>query len=211
LRCYGNTRNAAWQSTAVIRQAHRTPHALRMPTKTPLVTDKIDAPVACATLSATTPFHFVHTAGGVVTRTRNVSEYMLVLTLCLVTFRVSRRPREMYCGHARQCVCLCVCRSAAACLHYCTDPDVTWRSGRGCPLVVHYLADLQSVHGLRCYGNTMKMRGREPSGNPPGLPHAARSAAHYACRRILTPLAGNTRRPASADRTARAANFRQDL
>jgi len=23
-------------------------------------------------------------------------------------------------------VCLCVCLSAAACLHYCTDPDVTW-------------------------------------------------------------------------------------
>jgi len=27
----------------------------------------------------------------------------------LITFRVSRRPREMYCGHARLCVCLCVC------------------------------------------------------------------------------------------------------
>ena len=23
----------------------------------------------------------------------------------------------------------------------------------GCPLVVHYWPDLQSVHGLRCYGN----------------------------------------------------------
>jgi len=34
--------------------------------------------------------------------------------------------------------------------HYCTDPDVTWGCGRGCPLVVHYWADLQS---LRCYGN----------------------------------------------------------
>jgi len=34
-----------------------------------------------------------------------------------------------------------------------TDPDVTWGSGRGCPLVVHYWVDLQSVHGLRCYGN----------------------------------------------------------
>ena len=69
---------------AVIRQAHRSPHALRMPAKTPLTSDKIDAPAACATLSATTPFRFVHTAGGVVTRTRNVSEYMLVLVLCLV-------------------------------------------------------------------------------------------------------------------------------
>jgi len=44
--------------------------------------------------------------------------------------------------------------------HYCTDPDVTLGSDRGCPLVVHYWEDLQSVHGFRCYGNTMEMRGR---------------------------------------------------
>jgi len=25
--------------------------------------------------------------------------------------------------------------------------------GMGCPLVVHYWADLQSVHGFRCYDN----------------------------------------------------------
>jgi len=31
-------------------------------------------------------------------------------------------------------------------------------SGRGCPLVVHYWAHLQSVHGLRCYGNITRMR-----------------------------------------------------
>jgi len=72
----------------------------------------------------------------------------------LVTFRVSRRRREMYCGHPRLCVCL----SAAACLHYCTDPDVTWGSDRGCPLVVHDWADLQSGHGLRCYGNITRTR-----------------------------------------------------
>ena len=51
------------------------------------------------------------------------------------------------------CVCVCVCLSAAACLHYCTDPDVTWGNGRGCPLVLHCWTDLQSVHGLRCYDN----------------------------------------------------------
>ena len=55
----------------------------------------------------------------------------------------------MYCGHTRLCVCL----SAAACPHYCTDPDVSWGSGRGCPLVVHYWADLQLVDVLRCYSN----------------------------------------------------------
>ena len=41
---------SAWQSPAVIRQAHRTPHAvlrtIRMPAKTPLTGDKIDAPAA---------------------------------------------------------------------------------------------------------------------------------------------------------------------
>ena len=26
-----------------------------------------------------------------------------------------------------------VCLSTAACLHYCTDPDVTWESGREAP------------------------------------------------------------------------------
>jgi len=49
----------AWQSPAVIRQAQRTPHTLRTHARTSI---KIDAPAACATLSATRPFHFVHTA-----------------------------------------------------------------------------------------------------------------------------------------------------
>jgi len=91
-----------------------------------------------------------------------VSDFFADVVDIVVTFRVSRRPREMYCGHAHLCVSVsvCVCLSAAACQHYCMDPDVTWGSGRGCPLVVYYWADLQSVHGLRCYGNTMEMRGR---------------------------------------------------
>ena len=50
-------------------------------------------------------------------------------------------------------VCVSVYLSAAACPHYCMDPDVTWRSGRGCPLVVHCCADFQSVHGFRGYDN----------------------------------------------------------
>jgi len=54
LRCYGNTRNA-WQSAM---PTARTTHA----GEDSLTSDKIDAPAACATLSATTPFYFVHTA-----------------------------------------------------------------------------------------------------------------------------------------------------
>ena len=60
----------------------------------------------------------------------------------LITFCASRRRHKVYCGHARLCVCL----SVAVCPHSCTDPDVTWGRSRGCPLVVHYWADLQSVH-----------------------------------------------------------------
>ena len=67
----------------------------------------------------------------------------------IITFRVNRRRREMYIGHA----CLCGCLSLAAFPHYCTDPDVTWRNGRGCPVFVHYWADLQSMHWLPWYDN----------------------------------------------------------
>jgi len=52
-----------------------------MPAKTPLTGDNIDAPAACAV-----PFRPY--CGSVVTRMRNVSEYMLVLALCLVYFPI---------------------------------------------------------------------------------------------------------------------------
>jgi len=67
----------------------------------------------------------------------------------LVTFRVRHSRGEMYIGYGRLCVCL----SRAAFPHYCTDPDVTWENGRGCSLVVHYWADLQSMHKFCCYDN----------------------------------------------------------
>jgi len=70
----------------------------------------------------------------------------------IITFRVSRRRREMYNGHARLPDCASVYLSEAACPHYCTYPDVI-RGVVGMPLVVQYWADLQSVHVLRCYSN----------------------------------------------------------
>jgi len=34
------------------------------------------------------------------------------------------------------------------------DLDVGWGNGRRCRLVVHYWADLQSVHEFHCYDNS---------------------------------------------------------
>jgi len=56
------------------------------------------------------------------------------------------------------CVCLSVCLSVATCPYYCVDSDVTWGNGGGCPLVVHYWADLQLVHGFRCCDKIARMR-----------------------------------------------------
>jgi len=70
--------------------------------------------------------------------------------IIIVTFCVSRRRRKMYCGHAHLCVCLSVRGRTPTLLH---GPGCNLGHGRGCPLVVHYWADLQSALGLRCYGN----------------------------------------------------------
>jgi len=97
---YGN----AWQRPAVILQAHRTAHALRMPAKTPLAGDEIDAPAAC-----TVPFRPY--CGGVATRTRNVSEYTPVLALCLVSVRksacMSQKPRPKCTKFSVHVTCVC--------------------------------------------------------------------------------------------------------
>jgi len=82
---------------------------------------------------------------------------------------------------SRASVCLSVWLSAAACLHYCTDPDVTWGSGGGCPLVVHYWADLPSVHGLRCYDNTRN------AWQSPAVIHQAHRTLHALCHVLRMP------------------------
>ena len=66
-----------------------------------------------------------------------------------------RRRREMYRGHPRLCVCVSVRGRMPAVLH---GPGCNLGSRRGCPLVVHCWADLQSGHGLCCYGNVTRTR-----------------------------------------------------
>ena len=51
----------------------------------------------------------------------------------LITFRVWVVDDAKCILVTRVCLCLCVCLSLAAFPHYCTDPDVTWRNGRGSP------------------------------------------------------------------------------
>ena len=55
----------------------------------------------------------------------------------VVTFRIS--PSEMCTDHGSLSVCL----SLAAFPRYRMYLDVAWRKVRGCPLLVHYWADLQ--------------------------------------------------------------------
>ena len=61
----------------------------------------------------------------------------------------------MYSGHGRLCVSVSVPRRTPTLLHE-VDPDVSWGNGRGYPLIVHYWADLQSVHEFRCYDNIVQ-------------------------------------------------------
>ena len=67
-----------------------------------------------------------------------------------ITFHVRRSRGEMCSGHSRLCVCLSASRRIPALLH---GPGCKLGNGRECPLVVHYCADLQSVHGFLCYDN----------------------------------------------------------
>jgi len=57
-------------------------------------------------------------------------------TCWMIAFRMSRRRREVYSGHGRLWVCLCVCPSPHA--HTTARPGCNLGNGRGCPLVVHY-------------------------------------------------------------------------
>jgi len=71
--------------------------------------------------------------------------FIVILNAVITTLRVMRSQGKMCSGHGHLCV--------ATFSQYCTDPDVTWGNGRGCPLVVHYWADLQLVHGFHCCDN----------------------------------------------------------
>jgi len=55
------------------------------------------------------------------------------------------------------CVSVCIFLSLAACLHYCTDPDITWGNGNGCPLVVHYWGFAIGAR-VRCYDKIARTR-----------------------------------------------------
>jgi len=54
---------------------------------------------------------------------------------------------------------VCLCLSVAACPHYYTDPDATWRNGTGSPpLSCALLGGFAIGHGFRCYDNIARTR-----------------------------------------------------
>jgi len=56
---------------------------------------------------------------------------------------------------SRTSVCLSVSMSVCPRPHaHTTTRTRIWGNGRGCPLVVYYWADLQSVHRFHCYDNS---------------------------------------------------------
>ena len=128
---------------------------------------RADIPAVCS-VGVADRRHSARHGGIVGVPTHTASPLVCTTTLCLITLY----PRQPRWGCTRQKhslthslylhdfawdvdkakwilvtrVCVSVCSS-------CTDPDVTLRNGRGCPLVVHCWADLQSVHGFCCYDN----------------------------------------------------------
>ena len=65
----------------------------------------------------------------------------------IITFRVRRSGCEICIGHARLCVCICLSLDLSV-----PRRIPTLLHGPGCT-IVHYWADLQSVHGFHCYDN----------------------------------------------------------
>ena len=66
----------------------------------------------------------------------------------LITFRARFSRGKMYASHGRLCVSLSDPRRIPTLLH---GPGCNLGNCRGCSLVVHYWADLQSVHGYHYY------------------------------------------------------------
>ena len=92
----------------------------------------------------------------------NSGESAIVALSCgtVITFRFAwgvAEAKGIVATVARPSVCLCVPvpRRIPTLLH---GPDVSCRNGRGCPLVIQYWADFQSMHGFRCYDNIARTR-----------------------------------------------------
>ena len=92
----------------------------------------------------------------------------------IITFRVSRRRREMYCGHARVSVCLSISLSVRGrmptLLHRPGIPDVTW-GVMGMPPSCALLGRFAVGARVALLWQQQKCVA-EPSGNLPGPPHA---------------------------------------
>jgi len=82
----------------------------------------------------------------------DMTKVIKLRTVLIVTFCI-RHSQAKCILVAPMPIYVSVCVSLAAFPHYCMYQDVAWGNGRGCPLVVHYWAYLQLMHGFLCSGN----------------------------------------------------------
>ena len=109
-------------------------------------------PLSCA--SALNSYFF--------TRDKSTAISITVVEVCYIS-RESQTTRNVQWSRASVCVCVSVCLSVClsvrgripTLLH---GPWCNLEELQGCPLVVHCWAELQSVHGLRCYDNIARTR-----------------------------------------------------
>jgi len=80
----------------------------------------------------------------------NVHFWFFSRFITFLTFHVRHSRGEMYSGNDHLCVCWSVPRCIPTLLH---EHGCNLREWQGCPLVVHYWVDMQSVHGFHCYDN----------------------------------------------------------
>ena len=121
-------------------------------TYVPLDTEKV---TSATLIRLQQPTHAMTTKRGQQSPPTRIPSIHILSLLVFITFRLTCRRREMYSGDGCLCVCLSVPRRTPTLL---LGPRCNLENDRGCPLVVHNWADLQSVHRFRCYVNIARTR-----------------------------------------------------
>jgi len=82
-----------------------------------------------------------------------LDDWWVIMTVVIITFCVMHLHSrgKMYSGHGHLCLSVCPLPHSHTTAQ--TRMYVTWGNGSGCPLVMHYWVNLQSVHWFHRYDN----------------------------------------------------------